>query len=253
MERTTTSASWRQLSPTTRYYIRKLLLQALEMINSQRQEEGEAPLEMTHLGQATDDLDTSIEDLLNRSGQGAEKIAELERLALLFQGLSSEGTTFRTQMMSMVEDKVADLLGLALITPSVSEVWSQDSYATAPIPSSPLTRSALKPAPQPTTLYEYLTLFNVISRISKKYIGASVTANYWQSCRPDDDWLAQIQISETGEFCQIGINFELTPEQCDLMLAWGKTFASRCSRVIRNFERVLQAANIHLLLDDQHR
>jgi hypothetical protein len=279
------STSLRQLPPVSRYYIRRLLQHTIESLTAQQNDpESTTILRIRSLGQSNDEIDQSIETLLNQEGQGQVKAAELERLALLFQELGNQGTTFRAQMMSMLETKVADLMGLTLETPiavpSASSVVGAAAPVAPPIASptvlAPLARispepsaaprppaqshpespfetvvvSIPTPAPpvmrQPETIYEYLTMFNAMSRISRKYLGAAVTVKNWESCRPEADWLSQIQLSEQAEFCTIGADSHITPNQHALLEHWGVGFINHSSRIINNFSSLLRSLGIAL-------
>jgi hypothetical protein len=213
------------------------------------------------LGTSGEAVDRSIDDLLNRDGHGAEKLAELERLALLHQGLSTQGSTFRAQMMSL-EYQVAELLGLEQVpaplppppTPVMQvplTVEAEDPALSASALSSVSTSSSVSPLSSPSgsvpslTCHAYLAMLNEISKFSKKYIGAPITVNTWKAARPENEWLTTIQISDTGEFQSSGADFRLEPTQQDLLREWSVEFIRRSSKVLRNFEQMLKSAGVN--------
>lgn len=230
------STSLQQLPPVSRYYIRRLLQQAMDAGAQHPVDSGITQTNIKTVGISNNQIDQSIEALLDQDEQAEAKLAELEKLALLFQRLSTQGNAFSAQMMSRVENRVAKLLGFEL-----GQVVFQ--------PPQPLSDPLLTPpAPteEPPTLMgsEYLGALNKISRMSKKFIGAVLTTKTWQSCRPDANCIAHIQVSDQGELYYLGEDFCLTAEQKALLRKWRVEFIRRCSRIVHNFEPMLKAAGI---------
>jgi hypothetical protein len=220
------STSLQQLPPVSRYYIRRLLQQSLEVADANMS----GVMKLQTVGASNDQIDRSIEDLLNQDGQAEEKLLELERLALLFHGLSTQGTAFSAQMMSRVEYRVANLLGLELGQPQV-------------LASKPLANQTTAPRELPARKSsEYLVALNSISQISQKFVGKMVTAKTWRACRPPDACIAQIQVSDAGELYYIGEDFSLNSDQKACLKTWRMEFIRHCSRVIRNFEQIVKTS-----------
>lgn len=245
------SSSLRQLPPVSRYYIRRLLQQTLDVLNLRPiGQEGES---LSTLGTTTEEVDSSIEVLLNRDGQGAVKLVELERLALLHQGLSTQGTTFRAQMISL-EQQVAELLGLE---PAPAPTATSELVDPNPAPAQPVTPEPVLPVgssadiatpaiPQTLTCATYLAMLNEISKFSKKYIGAPITVNTWKAARPQNEWLETIAISDLGEFPPPANDFRLSLDQQMLLREWSVEFIRRSSKVLRNFEQMLKSAGVNM-------
>jgi hypothetical protein len=103
------SVSLMQLPPISRYYIRRLVQHTWEAQNVSSLKPNEST------------LDQAVDDLLGNDFAAQGKLAKLERLALLYQGLSSEGTMFRSQI-KVVEQQVAELLGLQPTSTAVSAI-----------------------------------------------------------------------------------------------------------------------------------
>ncbi len=108
-------------------------------------------------------------------------------------------------------------------------------------------------APQPISVKEVLAAINTLSQITAQYLGTMVVANYWKVTCPDDDWLHHFQIERSGQMTYVvQIPSErlplLTVEQHQTIQIWVAAFLERCSKVIRNFAKIVQHS-----LDDRQK
>jgi hypothetical protein len=101
---------------------------------------------------------------------------------------------------------------------------------------------------EPVYLQEILAAINALSRLTAHYLGTMVVANYWKATRPTHDqadWLKQFQIERSAEITCPGIPASeplsvLTSEQHQCLRAWVAAFVERCSKVIRDFTKLVQ-------------
>jgi hypothetical protein len=109
--------------------------------------------------------------------------------------------------------------------------------------SSPVTTD-LKP-----DLKELLIALNHFSSLATQYLGPTMVANYWQASRPNNEWLDQFQVDRTARIMFVNQlssdgSLTITSDQHQWLQTWVKTFIERCSKVIRDFPRLVNTMNL---------
>jgi hypothetical protein len=101
------------------------------------------------------------------------------------------------------------------------------------------------------SLKETLTVINRLSKLATQYLGTIVVINYWKNSRPEADWLKLFQIERSAQviFSGQADTLVITTEQHQWLQAWIAAFIKRCSRVIRDFPKMVS----QMPLDDNQR
>jgi hypothetical protein len=201
-------ASLMQLSPMSRYYVRRMLQQTWEMVAH------EHPADR----RTTIDADQALETLLSGT-QATTTLAELERLAHLHQGLSTQ-ERYREQMLK-IETQVASLLGLS-IPGQTSEVETANQVSLEPL----------------------LEQSNQLGQYAQRFLGSHMVAGYWQATRPQADWLSDIQVLPSGKLQATRQGITLSQDQQEQYQSWVLSFTKRCRMVIRDFDQMLAEAGM---------
>jgi hypothetical protein len=121
------------------------------------------------------------------------------------------------------------------------------TLATQPIPDHfsgihtqiPVTQ--IQP-PDPTiNLKETLAAINQVSKLASQYLGTIVVTNYWKNSRPEADWLKLFQIERSAQMVFSGQTdtSALNLAQYELLQYWVTAFIKRCSKVIRDFPKMV--------------
>jgi hypothetical protein len=127
------------------------------------------------------------------------------------------------------------------------------SPVRAPVgPSSPPPVTPAPPvaAPPPTlSAKEVVLALNQMSQVATHYLGNIVVANYWKSSRPSVEWLLQFQADRSAQFTfkpatPTDLSHLLTAEEEKWIREWVAAFVSRCSKVIRDFQEILQQSDL---------
>ncbi|MEY2858360.1 MAG: hypothetical protein RLZZ74_2673 [Cyanobacteriota bacterium] len=85
-------------------------------------------------------------------------------------------------------------------------------------------------------LDKLLAQFNRLVGHSNRYLGSTITTKYFNSSRPDFDWLNQFQINSDHHISFSGnISNVISLEQSDYFQQWIDAFTQTCSRIIKNF------------------
>jgi hypothetical protein len=250
-----------RLSPTTRWYVCRLLQSHPELMGEDVQ-----PGERRESG--TLDVNQFLDQLLASDASIAAKIPEIERLAQIHQGLTTQGNHFLNDVNKM-EAQVFMLLGLRRPdqnsqTPrekpgheltGLEQSTEQSKVDQPPKSSSPeLTQQPLtkvtRPSPEPSKLEgasvtTYLTILNQLSQLGKKYLGAHIIVNYWQTTRPAHAWLEDFRIQPTAELqWQGSTDVALNALQEQVLQQWIVEFINRCTQVVRNFAQLVEQTEL---------
>lgn len=118
------------------------------------------------------------------------------------------------------------------------------------LPSAPMDRQI---ASRSVNLKDVLAAINALSQLTAKYLGTLMVANYWKATRPAEAWLNHFQVERSAQLTfTVQTPSErlprLTPEQHQCLQSWVAAFVEQCSKVMRNFTKLVQEA-----LDEQHR
>jgi hypothetical protein len=85
-------------------------------------------------------------------------------------------------------------------------------------------------------LDKLLAQFNRLISNGNRLLGPTITAKYFNSSRPDFDWLNQFQINSDHHISYRGnISDPVNPEQADYFRQWIDAFTQTCSKIIKNF------------------
>lgn len=121
----------------------------------------------------------------------------------------------------------------------------------SPPPSPPPVTPAPPVAAPPPTLSakEVVLALNQMSQVATHYLGNIVVANYWKSSRPNVEWLLQFQADRSAQFTfkpatAADLSHLLSLEEEQWIREWVAAFVSRCSKVIRDFQDILQQSDL---------
>lgn len=126
--------------------------------------------------------------------------------------------------------------------------------SATPTPSAQQVKPAVSAAPtsQAVDLKDVLAAINALSQLTTHYLGTMVVANYWKTTRPAIDWLNHFQIERSTQMTFSVQNPAqslptLTAEQHRWLQEWVAAFIERCSKVIRDFAKIVR----HVLTEQQ--
>jgi hypothetical protein len=98
-------------------------------------------------------------------------------------------------------------------------------------------------------------IFNSLCQLSQHYLGHQMTTKYWQSSRPDLDFLNKFKIDNYGKVTFTGkVTESITMENLKYYYQWLDCFIESCSQIIHNFpemikEKQLMDAQINLFFN----
>jgi hypothetical protein len=106
---------------------------------------------------------------------------------------------------------------------------------------------AEQPASLPASLKDVLAAINRLSQFTSQYLGTLVVSNYWKVSCPAEDWLSHFQIERSAQMTfAVQIPSQplpiLTPSQHQCLKKWVAAFLERCSKVMRNFSKIVRQA-----------
>ncbi|NJM87880.1 MAG: pentapeptide repeat-containing protein [Hydrococcus sp. RU_2_2] len=102
-------------------------------------------------------------------------------------------------------------------------------------PSSAGLRKANK-----TTLEEVMRAFTHLGECANRYVGTKMTARYWESSRPDCEWLQNFQIDASGQIIFAGNPQEtLTFARLLACSQWSDNFVKSCSAIVGQFPSLI--------------
>jgi uncharacterized protein YjbI with pentapeptide repeats len=87
-----------------------------------------------------------------------------------------------------------------------------------------------------TTLEEVMRAFTHLGECAGRYVGSKMTARYWESSRPDCEWLQNFQVSASGQITFAGNpNETLTFARLLACSQWSDNFVKSCSAIVGQF------------------
>lgn len=218
-----------QLSPMTRYYIRRLLSERAEDL-------GLLPVDASAEG----DDKIFLDQLIKLESLAATKLTELDLIVRMHQALSRNGQTYNSYIANL-EAKLFALMGL-----SVHGVDLQDPTLPLQEMSGPLDQAGS--TSHLISLSDVLEQYNQVSQVAKKYLGELIIANYWRCTRPHSSWFADFDVTGSAEImCQNSRSTKeifLSLEQIQQMQDWLDGFIGQCGRILPQFKRQLEKANV---------
>ncbi|MFM7424344.1 MAG: hypothetical protein ACKO7W_05010 [Elainella sp.] len=117
----------------------------------------------------------------------------------------------------------------------------------------------VEPDTQSASLKDVLAAINRLSQFTSQYLGTLVVANYWKATCPAEDWLSHFQIERSAQMTfAVQIPSQplpiLTVRQHQCLKHWVAAFLERCSKVMRNFGKIVRQAltpqELALLFDE---
>ncbi|BAU65747.1 pentapeptide repeat protein [Stanieria sp. NIES-3757] len=82
--------------------------------------------------------------------------------------------------------------------------------------------------------------FNSLYQISQHYLGNQMATRYWQSSRPDFDWLKQFHIDSLGQISFLGgENQVVSQENLKYYKIWLDSFIKSCSHILQDFSEII--------------
>lgn len=106
---------------------------------------------------------------------------------------------------------------------------------------------APSPPPRPVAalplLQDYLKAANHLSTIAAQYLGSTIIASQVKRSRPQGEILSMITIVSKGQLISEADRV-LSPEELQALRQWNQDFRSQCSRIIRDFDTIAQAAGL---------
>ena len=98
---------------------------------------------------------------------------------------------------------------------------------------------------QNRSIEELLNAFKYLNDGANRYCGSKMTARYWESSRPDFEWLQQFQVNASGKITFSGNTTEpLTSVKLRYCQKWLDTFIDSCSKIIQEFPTLLDSSQI---------
>ncbi len=94
--------------------------------------------------------------------------------------------------------------------------------------------------PSRITIEDLLEIFNSLTQSSNQYLGTMMTIKYWESSKPNAEWVQQFKIDDSARITFAGNATELiAKEEFQLYQSWSQAFIKSCSRVIQNFSALV--------------
>jgi hypothetical protein len=116
-----------------------------------------------------------------------------------------------------------------------------DTVSTEVLAPSP----PLLPVANPTLplLQDYLNASNHLSTIAAQYLGSTIIGTQVKRSRPQGEILSMITIVAKGQLTS-EVDRVLSPEELQALRQWTQDFRGQCSRIIRDFDTIAQAAGL---------
>ncbi|AXY67325.1 hypothetical protein D3A95_01565 [Thermosynechococcus sichuanensis E542] len=218
------------ISPVTRYYVRRLL--------------AEHPAIQPYVSRDTHPLSIEeeyLERYINLDHLTYPQLNQLEFLIELHQKIKVN-EPHQTHQLQHIEQKIFDLIGIKLPVShnALADLMSFFSQLVEPkeVPASPSFSH------EATTLSEYYQYFQKITEVSTRYLGKMIVTNYWLLTRPHESWLTKIQVEQFHN-----PNFKpqdqlLTNHEAETLQQWIHNFIQHCCRVLPTLPRLLLAAGV---------
>lgn len=225
------------ISPVTRYYVRRLL--------------AEHPAIQSYVSCDTHPLgieEEYLERYIHLDHLTYPQLNQLEFLIELHQKIKLN-EPHQTHQLQHIEQKIFDLIGIELpvshnALADLMSFFSQVAKTQEQIPRPTVNH-------EPANLADYYEYFRRITEVTVRYLGKMIVTNYWLLTRPHEGWLAKIQVEQFHN-----PNFKpqdqlLTNHEAETLQQWIHDFIQHCCRVLPALPRLLLAAGVpsHLLYD----
>ena len=88
------------------------------------------------------------------------------------------------------------------------------------------------------SLGKLLTRFNYLLDCSNSYLGPTITAKYFNSSRPELDWLKGVQLDHQHRIFMLDKKLNsFNVEQLEQFRKWIDAFTKSCSQIIKDFPK----------------
>jgi hypothetical protein len=102
-------------------------------------------------------------------------------------------------------------------------------------------QASTAPLPKLTDLIEAL---NHLSQFTTKYLGMAVIVNYLKSSRPTVEWMAQFQVSRSGQVSFVGelskLEQAVSAQEHEWFRSWVDQFIRRCAHAVRDYAALVE-------------
>ena len=100
--------------------------------------------------------------------------------------------------------------------------------------------------PSLSLLQDYLNAFNHLSTIAAQYLGSTIIGSQVKRSRPQGEILAMITIVAKGQLISevSEVDRVLSAEELQALRRWTQDFRGQCSKIIRDFDTIAQAAGL---------
>ncbi|MCU0536328.1 MAG: pentapeptide repeat-containing protein [Hydrococcus sp. Prado102] len=96
-----------------------------------------------------------------------------------------------------------------------------------------------------TTLEEVMRTFTYLGECAGRYVGFKMTARYWESSRPDCEWLQNFQVNASGQITFAGnLKEPLTLARLLACSQWSNAFIKSCSAIVGQFPSLVDPEQI---------
>ena len=134
----------------------------------------------------------------------------------------------------------ANLTGTYLIGVDLSQTNLKGSFydeqTTFPPDFDPVSAGMI----QNCTIENIVAHFNNLYKYGNRYLGRTITAKFFNSSRPEFDWLKQFNINQHNQITFEGnLKDSVSSKQLDWLQAWINNFIKSCSYIIKDFSQLI--------------
>ena len=100
------------------------------------------------------------------------------------------------------------------------------------------------------TVKDLLNTLNLLSQLSNRYLGSTITAKYWESSRPNISWLNEFVVERSARISFSGQTSELVSSvQLQYLQQWVNAFVKSCSQIIQDFPSLIDRQKLAFALE----
>lgn len=101
------------------------------------------------------------------------------------------------------------------------------------------------------TVDQFLSIFNHLTEISRRYLGKTITQKYWKSSQPLFEWFDNFVITSSTEIIFQGeemLESVLTSTQLKWCQVWVIAFIKKCSQIVQNYYKMIDSQLVNSLI-----
>ncbi len=225
------------ISPVTRYYVRRLL--------------AEHPAIQSYVSRDTHPLgieEEYLERYIHLDHLTYPQLNQLEFLIELHQKIKLN-EPHQTHQLQQIEQKIFDLIGIELpvshnALADLMSFFSQVAKTQEQISTPTVSHESVN-------LADYYEYCRRITEVAVHYLGKRIVTNYWLLTQPRESWLAKIQVDQFHNRNFTPHDQLLTNHEAETLQQWIHDFIQHCCPVLPTLPRLLLAAGVpsHLLYD----